>query len=176
MTGTEQDSHAIKDKAGILIVNEHSIVHHELVRLINRESGLVVCGEADNAVQALHIIKKQRVDLVIVDISLKGITGIQLVEKIRLECPELSVLTISMDNELPCARWAFRAEASDYAINQKAAEQIITAVHYARSLLRSSVFGFTIFVKIERSLNNGHGEFGQIDYKISTGTKSESLL
>lgn len=171
MNDIEKQYDTSENKTRILIVGDRSLVRQGLIQLINQKSDLEVCGEADNANQALEAIKKQGFDLIIVDISLNSVTGIQHTEKIRLRCPTLPILIVCMDNELLYAKRAFRTKASGYEISQEATEQIITAIHYAQSLLRSSVFGFTVSVRIERSSNNGSGKLESTTFKTSAGTK-----
>ena len=115
-------------KTKILIVDDHSIVRKGLMRLINEESDLVVCAEAENAPQALEAIEKQHIDLAIVDISLDGTNGIQLTEKIKSQRPQLPVLILTMHDESLYAKRAFQAGAEGYITKQEAAETIITAI------------------------------------------------
>ena len=79
----------------ILVVDPNPVARRQLTRLISRESDFVVCAEAENADQALGAIQRQQVDLAIVDTSLEGTTCAGLVEKIKLQYPNISVVTIS---------------------------------------------------------------------------------
>lgn len=115
-------------RTGILIVDDHPIVRRGLVQLIDQESDLVVCAEAEDANQALQAIEKQQVDLAIVDISLDGTDGIELTEKIKSKYPRLPVLILTMHDELHHAQRAFRAGARGYITKHEAAETIITAI------------------------------------------------
>jgi len=117
-----------KNKVKILVVDDHAIVREGLIRLINQESDLMVCAQAENANQALDIIEKQQVDLAIVDISLEGISGLELTERMKLRRPDLIVLILSMHDELFYAKRAIRAGAAGYVSKQEAAEKIITAI------------------------------------------------
>jgi DNA-binding NarL/FixJ family response regulator len=144
-----------ENKARILVVDGHPAVRHELAELISRESDLAVCVEVETADETLIAIKKQQVDLAVLDISLEGPSGIQLAEKIKLECPTLPVLILSMQDEASRVEHLFEAGPEKHVLNQQATEQIIGAVHYSQSLLRSQVFGFTVFVNVERSATDG---------------------
>jgi DNA-binding NarL/FixJ family response regulator len=115
-------------KISILIVDDHSIVRRGLIQLINQEPDLRVCGEAENALQALEIIEKQQVDLAIVDISLNGTNGIQLTEKIKSMRPNLPVLILTMHDEVAYAKRALRAGVEGYVTKSEAAEKIVTAI------------------------------------------------
>ncbi len=117
-----------ESKTRILIVDDHSIVRKGLIQLINEELDLVVCAEAENATGALEAIEKKQIDLAIVDISLDGINGIQLTEKIKSQRPHLPVLILTMHDEALYAKRAFQAGAEGYVTKQEAAETIITAI------------------------------------------------
>lgn len=144
-----------ENKARILVVDGHPAVRHELAELIGSESDLAVCFEVESADETLDAIKKRQVDLAVVDISLEGTSGIQLAERIKLECPTLPVLILSMQDEASRVEHLFGAGPEKHVLNQQATEQIIGAVHYSQSLLRSQVFGFTVFVNVERSATDG---------------------
>lgn len=115
-------------KIKILIVDDHSIVRKGLIQLINQEPDLVVCAEAENAERALEAIEQQQVDLAIVDISLDGMNGVQLTQKIKTQHPHLPVLILTMHAEPSYAKRAFQAGARGYLTKQEAAETIITAI------------------------------------------------
>ncbi|MHC4396393.1 MAG: response regulator transcription factor [Planctomycetota bacterium] len=81
-------------KAKILIVDDDSIVRESLIKLINEEFHFTVCAKAENTNQALDVIEKVQVDLVIVNISLEGTGSAELAEKIKLRHPNLPILTL----------------------------------------------------------------------------------
>lgn len=118
-----------KIKSRILIVDDHSVVRRGLIQLINQETDLVVCAEAENAEQALEAIKTDRVDLAIVDISLIGTNGIQLTKNLKELHPKMPVLILTMHEGSRYAESAFQAGAEGYVTKQEAAETIITAIH-----------------------------------------------
>ena len=125
----EKEPHDSREsKTRILIVDDHSIVRRGLIQLINQESDLVVCAEAENAEQALEAVTEQQVDLAVVDISLTGTNGIKLTEKIKEQRPHLPVLILTMHDEARYADSAFQAGARGYVTKQEAAETIITAI------------------------------------------------
>lgn len=138
-----------KNKTRILIVNGHPAVRQGLVQLINQEADLRVCVEAKSANQALDAVKKQQIDMAIVDISLEKTNSVHAAEKIRLRCPNLPVLILSMHDEILYAQSTLESEAGEYIVNQEATKKIIKAVRYIQTLLRCQVFGFTVLVKVE---------------------------
>ena len=86
-----------------------------------------------------------------VDISPGSEANIQLAEAIKLQCPDLPILILSMHNETLCSKDTFFQQEPRDVENRNVIEQIIEAIHYVQSLVRSRVFGFTVSVKIERS-------------------------
>src|SRR6478609_6386697 len=87
-------------KSNVFIVDDHPIVRQGLALLINREPDLAVCGDAEEAATALRLIEATRPDLVVVDISLNGPDGLDLLKDIRTRYPALPVLILSMLDEL----------------------------------------------------------------------------
>lgn len=96
--------------------------------LIDQETDLCVCGEAESAPKALELIQKTRPDLVVLDILLKTSSGIELMKNIKALLPDLPVLIMSMHDESLYAQRALRAGARGYIMKQEASEKILTAI------------------------------------------------
>src|ERR1700675_223005 len=99
-------------KSRILVVDDHPIVRQGLALLINQEADLLVCGEAEEATGAMHVLASAKPDVLIVDISLNGPDGIDLLKNIRNIYPTLPVLILSMHDESIYAERALRAGAN----------------------------------------------------------------
>jgi DNA-binding NarL/FixJ family response regulator len=117
---------AVKSK--VFLVDDHAIVREGLTLLIDREPDLFVCGDADEAGSALRRIEEMKPDLIIVDISLHGPDGLDLLKNIRARDAHLPVLILSMMDESVYAERALRAGASGYIMKQEATEQVLTAI------------------------------------------------
>jgi len=115
-------------RKGVVIVDDHPLVRDSVSRLINHESDLAVCGEAENADDALQIIRETSPSLVIVDITLKHSSGLELIKTIRAEYPELPILVLSMHEESLYADRAIRAGASGYITKHQPADEVLLAV------------------------------------------------
>ena len=111
-----------------MIVDDHEVVREGLTRLICQENGLDVCGGAQNAVEAMKILATGQVDLVIMDISIEGMNGIQLTEKIKSLYPDLPVIMLTIHEDPVYARRAFRAGAVGYIAKDEASESVIKAI------------------------------------------------
>jgi DNA-binding NarL/FixJ family response regulator len=112
----------------IFIVDDHPVFREGLVGLVKRETDLAVCGEADNAPQALSAIESSKPDLVLADIGLPGKSGLELVKDVRAVRPELAVLVISMHDETLYAERVLRAGGRGYIMKQEGPEKILQAI------------------------------------------------
>jgi DNA-binding NarL/FixJ family response regulator len=124
-------------KKRILVVDDHPIVRQGLALLLNREPDLLVCGEAEEANGALHVLASARPDVLIVDISLNGPDGLDLLKTIRTTHPTLPVLVLSMHDESIYAERALRAGANGYIMKQEATEKVLVAV---RRILSGGIY------------------------------------
>lgn len=124
-------------KSRVFVVDDHPIVRQGLALLINRESDLTVCGEAEDAHTALQAVPSANPDVLIVDISLNGPDGLDLLKEIRLHHPNLPVLILSMHDESIYAERALRAGAQGYIMKQEATEKVLVAV---RRILASEIY------------------------------------
>ena len=124
-------------KQKVLIVDDHPILRKGLAMLINQEPDLVVIAEADNAQKALEMIDKHKPDMLIVDISLPGIDGIELIKTVKLRYRNLPSLVVSMHDEMLFAERALRAGARGYIMKQEALERVLVAI---RRILAGEIF------------------------------------
>jgi DNA-binding NarL/FixJ family response regulator len=115
-------------KSRVLVVDDHPIVRQGLTLLINRESDLTVCGEAEDAHTAMQSLTSTRPDILVVDISLNGPDGLDLLKNVRSRHPELPVLILSMHDESIYAERALRAGAQGYIMKQEATEKVLVAL------------------------------------------------
>jgi len=115
-------------RSTIFIVDDHPIVRQGLALLINREPDLTVCGDAEEASSALRMIESLKPDLIIVDISLNGPDGLDLLKNIRAGDPNLPVLILSMLDESLYAERSLRAGASGYIMKQEATDRVLVAI------------------------------------------------
>lgn len=116
------------NKARLLIVDDHPIVRQGIALLINREPELLACCEASNAEQALGANLSCAHDMAIVDLSLAGVTGLDLVRQMRSKFPQMAILMISMHDETIYAERALRAGANGYLMKQEATTTILQAI------------------------------------------------
>jgi len=112
----------------VLLVDDHAVVRFGIKQLIDRENDLVVCGEEEDASNALSAIAKLKPDLVIADISLKDSSGLELMRNIKAQYRNLPVLVVSAHDENVYAEIAFRAGALGYLMKQEVLAKILPAI------------------------------------------------
>jgi DNA-binding NarL/FixJ family response regulator len=121
----------------ILIVDDHPIFREGLCQSINRQQDFTVCGEAENAAQALDCVQRLRPDLVIVDLTLPGKSGLELIRDLQALHPDLAVLVVSMHDESLYAARVLRAGARGYVMKQESPQILLQAI---RQVLAGGIY------------------------------------
>ena len=116
--------------AKVFLVEDHVLFRTQLANLISRDSRLFVCGEADNATEALEKIKEVRPDLLIIDITLKGSNGLELIKELKTRASDAPILVLSMHDESMYAERALRAGASGYISKNQTSTQLKDAIQH----------------------------------------------
>lgn len=124
-------------KRRVLIVDDHPIVRNGLALLIDQEEDLETCAGASSVAEAVKVIEKLDPDLALVDISLEGASGIELVKAIHAGEYTTEVLVLSMHDESLYAERALRAGARGYVMKQETPETVLKAV---RVVLKGGVY------------------------------------
>ncbi len=114
--------------ARVLIVDDHPIVRQGLAQLLEQEEDLTVCGEASSARSALEAIERLEPNIVIVDILLKDVNGIELIKMIKSQFGKMPILVMSMHDESLYAERSLRAGARGYIMKEEATDQMLTAI------------------------------------------------
>ena len=125
------------NKRTIFLVDDHPLVREWLTNLIHEQPDLSVCGEAESGPEALQRILANKPDVAIVDISLKDSSGIELIKSLKLSCPAVAVLVLSMHEELHYAERSLRAGARGYIVKRETTRKVITAI---RRVLDNQVY------------------------------------
>ena len=122
------NSHPLPPALRLLLVDDHSIVREGLRRVLEAQSSGWSIAEASSGFQALDCLRQQLVDLVIVDLSMPGMNGLDLIARIKSGFPLLRVLVLSMHAEEQYAMRAFKAGANGYITKDSAAAELVAAV------------------------------------------------
>jgi DNA-binding NarL/FixJ family response regulator len=121
----------------VLLVEDHPMFREHLGQLIDRELGMSICGEADNIRDAMRLILETRPDIAIVDITLHGSSGLELLKDIKAQGLDLNVLVLSMHDEELYAERALRAGAKGYITKNEASTEVIEAI---RCVMKGDVY------------------------------------
>lgn len=144
------------ERRRLMIVDDHPIVRHGIAQLLSQEADLVCDLQADGADQALALLRAQPVDLVIVDISMPGLSGLDLTRRIQATWPAVPVLVLSMHEDAIYAERAVAAGARGYLNKQGATDRLVEAV---RRLLQGGVYFGPVIE--QRMLSGLRGQRGQ---------------
>lgn len=134
---TKMKSPSRDGKRRIFLIDDHPVLRDGLRRLLESESDLLVCGEAENAKRALERIPASLPEIAIVDISLPGMDGIELIKSLKARFPDLRLLMLSMHDEALYAERALRAGAKGYVMKQSPTEHLLLAI---RRVLNNEIY------------------------------------
>jgi DNA-binding NarL/FixJ family response regulator len=126
-----------RDRKRIFIVDDHPMMRDGLRALISSEGDLEVCGEADDAPQAIEEIEKLKPELAIVDITLQSTSGLELIKDLQSRVPTVAVLVISMHDESLYAERVLRAGGRGYVMKQEGGKKLMEAI---RQVLNGQTF------------------------------------
>lgn len=142
----------------IYIVDDHPLMRKGLAMTIEKEMGFEVCGQAESAEKALNEILEMNPDVAVIDISLPGMNGIELVKNILHQQPDLKILIVSRHDEELYAERALRAGAKGYLMKLEAVEILVSAL---KQILNGGIYlSDTIGTKLIMKLTSGHGDKG----------------
>jgi DNA-binding NarL/FixJ family response regulator len=119
-------------KIRVYIVDDHEMVRRGLAALIEAESDLELCGEAEDCASATSAVSKLNPDVVIVDISLRGNSGIELIKNLKALNPKIHIVVLSVHDESVYALRALKAGAKGYVMKQDIASKVIDAIRKVR--------------------------------------------
>jgi DNA-binding NarL/FixJ family response regulator len=120
-------------KARIFIVDDHPMTRSGLTHLINHQPDTVVCGEAENAAKALDLLDVSKPDLMLIDITLPGKSGLELIKDVKAMRSELPILVISMHDESLYADRVLRAGARGYITKHEGGDKLMVAIRHVLS-------------------------------------------
>ncbi|HZW24981.1 MAG TPA: response regulator transcription factor [Gallionella sp.] len=112
----------------ILVADDHTIVREGVKQLLSEESDFVVAGEAANGLEALKLLRGNSFDVLLMDMSMPGRNGIELIKQVKAEKPKLAILVLSMHMEKQYAVRALKAGAQGYLTKESAPAQLVSAI------------------------------------------------
>jgi DNA-binding NarL/FixJ family response regulator len=127
----------MKPKVKVFLVDDHPLVREWLANLINQQADLEVCGDADSAPKALQTIGAANPEVAIVDISMEGGSGIELIKNIKANHPNIRIIVLSMHDEALYAERTLRAGARAYIMKREATKRVLEAI---RCVLEGKIY------------------------------------
>jgi DNA-binding NarL/FixJ family response regulator len=124
------------ERRKIFLIDDHAVLRDGLRRLLGDQDDMILAGEAENARKAFAKLETLEPDLVVVDISMPGSNGIELIKSLKARFPKLAVIVLSMHDEALYAERALRAGARGYIMKQASAEHLLAAI---RTVLRGEI-------------------------------------
>lgn len=115
-------------QSSVVLVEDHRMFREQLAHLINQAEDMKVSGEADNVQDGFEVIRRLRPNIAIIDISLKGASGLELLKELRTQQIDVPALVLSMHEEALYAERAMRAGASGYITKHEASADVLVAV------------------------------------------------
>lgn len=121
----------------VVLVDDHPVVRQGLAQFIDLSADLRVCAEASGEAEALEVVERCRPDAVVVDLSLRDGSGLELIRQLREMRPAMPVLVLSMHDEALHAERVLRSGARGYVMKQEATDTVLTAL---RRVLRGEIY------------------------------------
>ena len=116
----------------VLVADDHGVVRHGLRVLLESQPGVEVCGEARTGLEAMDYVKKERPDLLILDLTMPDMNGLDVMRTIRKESPSTDVLILTMHFSEELAREVLRCGALGYVLKSDADTELLAALDHAR--------------------------------------------
>jgi len=113
----------------ILIVDDHEVLRDGVKRIFDKQAGTITFGEASSGPEALRLAREEHWDIVVLDLSLGGRNGLEVLKELKQIRPRLPVLILSMHTEVQFARRAFKAGASGYITKDSPRSELIKAIN-----------------------------------------------
>lgn len=137
MTDSDQTSSPARHRHRVFVVDDHPLVLESLVALINRQPDFFVCGQAADSASAFATLLRKPADVAVVDLSMPGESGLELIKKLRVLARPPRILVVSMHEESSYAERALRAGALGYLMKHETTDKVIDAI---RAVVRGETY------------------------------------
>jgi DNA-binding NarL/FixJ family response regulator len=114
--------------ARVYIVDDHPLLRNSLTSLLNQQTDMEVCGEADSAAEAITGLKNAGADVVVLDLSLQDMPGLELIKLVKAKWPDIGIVVLSMHDEKLYAERCLRAGARAYVMKRESTRRIVFAI------------------------------------------------
>jgi DNA-binding NarL/FixJ family response regulator len=145
----------------VLVVDDHAVVRRGVRSLLGSQPGIEVCGEASTGVEALEHVKRGKPDLVILDLTMPDMNGLETARAVKDASPETEVIVLTMHFSDELAREVLRTGAIGYVLKSDADAELLAAVDHARH--HQLFFTSQLALTMAQNFVGGEGEGGQED-------------
>ncbi len=161
-------------KIHLLLVDDHEVVRTGIKMLLESQPDLVIVGEAKNGAEALALSKTLVPDVVIMDLTLPDISGIEITRKLKQELPEMAIIALTIHEDEQYFFEMLQAGASGYVPKRAASEDLITAIH---SAFKGEIYIYPSLTKtlVVDFLGRGSNDQGQNTIEGLTSREAEVL-
>ncbi|MBA3357185.1 MAG: response regulator transcription factor [Pyrinomonadaceae bacterium] len=153
------------NKLRVLLADDHMIVREGLKTLINGQPDMQVVGEAVNGREALKCAIELSPDLVVMDISMPEMNGVEATERLRKECPQIKIIALTIYEDISYLRQLLKAGASGYVIKRAVVEELVHAVRTCAaggSYIEPTLAGQVVSTYINRGSGLGGPSQGEL--------------
>jgi two-component system invasion response regulator UvrY len=112
----------------VLIADDHSLIREGFKKILSRETDIKIIGEASNAHEVMDVLKDHHCNIIVLDITMPGKSGLEILEDIKIQYPHISVMILSMHSEEHYALRALKAGAKGYLTKEGAPNELINAI------------------------------------------------
>ncbi len=143
----------------LLIVDDHPVVRDGIRQAISQMSDVTICGQAENARAALDAMRRSNPEVVLLDISMPGMNGIELIKRMLAESPRILILVLSVHDESLYALRALRAGAKGYVMKHQPMDDVLDAL---RKVIAGGIYVSPQFSErlVFRSIQGSDGDLG----------------
>ena len=157
----------------IILVDDHAIMRDGLRHLLSQESDIEVVGEADNGRDAVKLVLEKKPDMVIMDVAMQDMNGIEATRQIKSEDPDIKVIALSMHSERQIVVGIFRAGASGYLLKESSSLELVEAIrtiHLGRKYLSQKISDIVL-----QEISDIKKDTGEIGVDVLTNRECEIL-
>jgi DNA-binding NarL/FixJ family response regulator len=144
----------------ILLVEDHKMVREGLRMLINAQADMKVVGEADNGRMAINAVQQLKPDVVVMDVSMPELNGLEATERLKRLCPDIQILILTRHTDDGYLQRMLQAGANGYVLKQSASEELVRAIRYVAAgksyldpAVTATVVGSALGTRVARGLS-----------------------
>ena len=153
----------------VVIADDHPIVRAGLKQIITEEADIAVAGEASNGLELLNLVRQHEYDVILLDLTMPGMDGLDVLKQLRIEKPRLPVVILTIHPEAQYALRILKAGASGYLTKESAAEELIKAirkVHRSGKYISPSLAEKIAFALDEDTTKLPHEALSDLEYQV----------